>query len=313
MPDSKNTDLVSFYVNAATRENTVRSYRAAVNHYERHWGGLLPATPNAIAQYLSHYADKLSSSTLAHRLAVLAKWHHEYGFPDPTKAPLVKQVMKGIRQTHPYQPKQARPLQLEELETIIRTLDVSIKEAKDYWQRLRHIRNKTILLLGFWRAFRADELTNIHIEHVTVIPNKGMSLYFPTTKGDRDSKGVTHKVPALQKLCPVAAYQDWVMASELTEGPLFIGIDRWGHFNQSNMTPNTIMNIVRDCARDAGLEHPESFSSHSLRRGFASWADSNDWSLKDLMGYVGWKDPKTALRYIDSYNRIQQHFIEPLN
>ena len=119
MPDSKNIDLVSFYVNAATRENTVRSYRTAIEHYERHWGGLLPATPTAIAQYLSHYADKLTSSTLAHRLAVLAKWHHEYGFPDPTKAPLVKKVMKGIRATHAYQTKQARPLQLEELKIII--------------------------------------------------------------------------------------------------------------------------------------------------------------------------------------------------
>ena len=38
MPDSKNIDLVSFYVNAATRENTVRSYRTAIEHYERHWG-----------------------------------------------------------------------------------------------------------------------------------------------------------------------------------------------------------------------------------------------------------------------------------
>ena len=312
MPDSKNIDLVSFYVNAATRENTVRSYRTAIELYERHWGGLLPATPTAIAQYLSHYADKLTSSTLAHRLAVLAKWHHEYGFPDPTKAPLVKKVMKGIRATHAYQTKQARPLQLEELKIIIQWLEESIKESKDYRKGLRLIRNKAILLLGFWRAFRADELTNIHVEYVTMIPNKGMSLYFPTTKGDRDNKGVTYKVPALQKLCPVTAYQDWVTAAELSKGPLFVGIDRWGHFNHKSMTSNTIINIVRECASGAGLLHPDAFSSHSLRRGFASWADSNGWSLKELMEYVGWKDPKTALRYIGSSHKIQQHFIEQL-
>ena len=82
--------------------------------------------------------------------------------------------------------------------------------------------------------------------------------------------------------------------------------------NISKPINNTIINIVRECASGAGLLHPDAFSSHSLRRGFASWADSNGWSLKELMEYVGWKDPKTALRYIGSSHKIQQHFIEQL-
>ena len=43
----------------------------------------------------------------------------------------------------------------------------------------------------------------------------------------------------------------------------------------------------------------DEFSSHSLRRGFAGWATANGWDLKTLMEYVGWKDVKSAMRYID--------------
>ncbi|MDD2148043.1 MULTISPECIES: tyrosine-type recombinase/integrase [Pseudomonas] len=42
------------------------------------------------------------------------------------------------------------------------------------------------------------------------------------------------------------------------------------------------------------------YTSHSMRRGFATWASANGWDIKALMGYVGWKDMKSALRYVDS-------------
>ena len=40
------------YLNAATRDNTRRSYRAAIEHFEVSWGGFLPATSDSVARYL---------------------------------------------------------------------------------------------------------------------------------------------------------------------------------------------------------------------------------------------------------------------
>ncbi|QXW42682.1 hypothetical protein [Pseudomonas amygdali] len=37
-----------------------------------------------------------------------------------------------------------------------------------------------------------------------------------------------------------------------------------------------------------------------MRRGFATWASANGWDIKGLMSYEGWKDMKSALRYVDS-------------
>jgi integrase len=39
--------------------------------------------------------------------------------------------------------------------------------------------------------------------------------------------------------------------------------------------------------------------SHSLRRGFATWATVNGWDLKTPMTQVGWKDIRSVMRYID--------------
>jgi hypothetical protein len=46
-----------------------------------------------------------------------------------------------------------------------------------------------------------------------------------------------------------------------------------------------------------------------LRRGFAGWARASGWDLKQLMEYVGWKDVKSALRYLDAPTAsLQQRF-----
>lgn len=89
------------YLQAGTRPNTRRSYRQALEHFEVAWGGFLPATSDAIVRYLVDHAATLSSNTLKLRLAALAQWHVSQGFPDPTKTPLVRQILKGIRTLHP--------------------------------------------------------------------------------------------------------------------------------------------------------------------------------------------------------------------
>lgn len=45
------------YLQAADRETTVRSYAAAIKHFEQEWKGLLPATSDTVARYLVAYAD----------------------------------------------------------------------------------------------------------------------------------------------------------------------------------------------------------------------------------------------------------------
>lgn len=301
------------YISAATRANTRRSYEAAVKHFEVEWGGFLPATADSLARYLADYADKLAINTLKQRLAALAQWHKEQGFPDPTKAPVVRKVLKGIQALHPAQEQQAKPLQIDHLVKVVSWLDQAIMLARQQQMpgaELRHTRDKALLLLGFWRGFRGDELVRLQVEYIEAAPGQGMRCFLPQSKGDRQLQGRTYKVPALTTLCPVAAYYDWIGLSALTAGPVFRSIDRWGNVGKVGLHINSLPKLMHSLFVNAGLETPEAFSSHSLRRGFAGWANANGWDVKTLMEYVGWKDVKSAMRYIDAADPFDQLRIE---
>ncbi|MDH4569688.1 site-specific integrase [Pseudomonas sp. BN414] len=296
------SEAVERYLQAGTRANTRRSYQQAIEHFEVSWGGFLPATSDAIVRYLVDHAGTLASNTLKLRLAALAQWHTSQGFPDPTKAPLVRQVLKGIRTLHPKPEKQAEPLQLRELEQCVAWLERIGEAARakgDRPQLLRCWRDRALLLIGFWRAFRSDELCRLRVEHIQARGGEGMQLFLPWSKCDRDNLGQSFSAPALARLCPVQAYLDWVEVAEISEGPVFPGIDRWGHLSKQALHPHSVIPLLRAVLHGAGLS-AALYSSHSLRRGFATWATCNGWDIKALMSYVGWRDTRSALRYVES-------------
>jgi integrase len=307
------------YVSAATRDHARRSYRAAIRHFEETWGGFLPATADAVARYLADHAETLSLNTLRLRLAALAQWHWDQGFPDPTKAPLVQKVLKGIGELHPSREKQARLLQPEQLGTLVAWMERAFVEADQAGRSgdLQGLaRDRALFLIGFWRGFRADELCRLQVEYIDVIVGEGMVLYLPRSKSDHSARGREHKAPALSRLCPASAYLYRVHLAHLKDGPVFPPIDRWGNVGENALRPGSLVPLLRERFRQAGIVAPEQYSGHSLRRGFATWANANQWDVKDLMGYVGWKDIRSAMRYIDradpfARHRIESHFNHP--
>jgi integrase len=301
------------YIQAATRDNTRLSYQAAITHYEVSWGGLLPATADNVARYLADHAESHAISTLKQRLSAIASWHNEQGFPDPTKAPIVKRVLKGIRALHPKQEKQAKPIQLVTLEAVdgylVDQIDIA-KHAEDTTHLLAHLRNRALVLIGFWRAFRSDELCRLNVENIKIVRGEGMTFYLPRTKTEHSEHGVTYHAPMLSKLCPVNAYLEWINYAGLTNGPVFRKISHWGQVSDKPMNPRSIVPLIRKLFTQADIEQAADYSSHSFRRGFASWASENDWDLKSLMSYVGWKNIQSAIKYLDKDDQFGQKRIE---
>jgi integrase len=291
------------YLEAATRANTRRSYDGALRHFEVEAGRLLPATSEQVANYLADYAGSLGVATLRQRLAALGRWHREHGFVDPTRAPLVRQALKGIQAVHGEQAKQATPLPLTQMGQVADWLETATNAAEargDAESALRHRRDRALVLLGFWRGFRGDELLRLRVEHLTIVPGEGMLCFLPSSKGDKQNAGQTFPVPALSRWCPVTATSIWLEASGLTHGPLFRAINRWGGLSDAGMHPNSFIRLLRHFFAQAGLPSPDEFSGHSLRRGFAGWANAQGWDLKTLMQYVGWRDVNSAMRYLDT-------------
>jgi integrase len=290
------------YLQAGARENTRKSYQAAVEHFEVTWGGFLPATGDSIVRYLAEYADQHAISTLKQRLAALAQWHITQGFPDPTKTPTVRRMLKGIRTLHPAQQKQATPLLLDHLEKAVAWLDreaTAASERNEFKTVMRCRRDIALVLIGFWRGFRSDELARLQVENTQAQAGIGISFYLSHTKGDRQNLGATFNTPALKKLCPVAAYINWITVAGITRGPVFRKLDRWGNLAEAAINATSLIPMLRRIFEQADVS-ADAYSSHSMRRGFATWASSNGWDVKSLMSYVGWKDMKSALRYVDA-------------
>jgi len=66
--------------------------------------------------------------------------------------------------------------------------------------------------------------------------------------------------------------------------------------------------LLRAVLGDSGAPAADRYSTHSLRRGFANWANGKGWDLKTLVAHVGWRNLQSAVRYIegdDQYGRAR--------
>lgn len=143
----------------------------------------------------------------------------------------VNKVLKDIAELHPHKEKQAKPIQLDNLTFIVNALEKVTQEGSLSYYR-QAARDKALLLIGFWRAFRSDELANLNVEHIKVSANEGMEIFVPCSKGDHSELGRRYKAPALQRLYPMRAYLEWLNIAQIENGPVFRSINRWGHIGE---------------------------------------------------------------------------------
>lgn len=282
----------------AVPKNTHAAMKSMVVDFERNWHGMLPTTTEMVLAYISARSDKHKISTIETRVAMISRWHTLRDFPDPTKHKSVSAALKGARKKDTKRPKQARAASIDDVRAICAHLDaakIGAIRRHDYIEAMRCARDRALLLVGFWKGYRSDEICSMRMEAIQIDRAEGMRIWLPHTK--TDSKGKTQTVPYLHDLCPVKAFEYWRDESGRTEGPAFMAISAQGKLSTSALTPRSFRNILRGLYVDAGLD-PEGISSHSLRRGFAHWATNEGWSQSSLMAYVGWSDVRSAIKYM---------------
>jgi hypothetical protein len=106
------------FLAAATADNTRRTYRSAIRHFQV-WGGALPCDEAVVIRYLLSFAQKLNPRTVALRLMALSQWHCYQGFPDLAASATVRKTLRGIERVHGRPQQKAKALLLEDLELIV--------------------------------------------------------------------------------------------------------------------------------------------------------------------------------------------------
>ncbi len=290
--------LTNPYIALATSENTRKAYRSDIRHYEN-WGGQLPATPEAIARYLHHFAAQLNPRTLARRLIAIKYWHTYQQFADPTLHPAIQKTMVGILRAHGRPKEKARPLLPDELAQI----HTYLKNENT----LTAARDDALLQIGFFGAMRRSELVAIHNEHLTWV-EEGIEILLTSTKTDPLHEGQYVAIPyGNGVLCSIAALEAWLKLSQIKNGPIFRRIQVGGALGAAALTPLSVNHILKNRAQAVGIRDIQDLSSHSLRRGFATSAAQAGAPLQAIMRSGRWKQTNTAMEYIEAHERFANH------
>lgn len=286
------------YLQAAVSNNTRKAYLHDIRHFIN-WGGLLPASPEQVVRYLHDFAETLNVRTLSRRLTALKQWHLCQGFSDPTALQIVRKTMTGIKNLHGKPKDKAPALQMEQLVTIAKYLKGS--------PRLMDCRNNAIIQVAFFGAFRRSELVNIHYEHITFHP-EGMEILVPRSKTDQGGEGQYCAIPFGDDiLCPVTALTTWCEEAGISSGSVFRAINRVDNVGTKALNPSSINVIIKEIAAACNLPNACQYSSHSLRRGFATCASKKGAPFGAIMRQGRWQHEGTVLGYIEEGQRFEEN------
>lgn len=280
------------FVGASKAENTMRAYRADFDAWAAWCAGRalpsLPASPELVATYLAGLAEAgRKASTIERALAGIVFAHRAAGHDWPKGHRAVTAVVSGIRRTKGTKPSQKAPITDRELAAIVATLDGT----------LGGLRDRALVLLGWFGAFRRSELVALDVSDVA-FPEEGAIVTVRRSKTDQDGRGYEKGIPFAgdPDLCAVRALRAYLEAASITEGAIFRAVTKHGLLGE-RLADRAVARIVKGAAEAAGLD-AERFAGHSLRSGFATTAAKRGKGLDAIMRTTGHKSHAVAMRYV---------------
>jgi len=255
------------YVDAARANTTRAAYARRWARWEA-WCALmhtvpLPAAPAAVAAYLGELArEGKSVATIKGALAAIQFVHREGGYTLSRDNRAIAAVLAGITRTSSRPIQHAAALELDALRALIASID---------GDDVRALRDRALLLVGFFGALRRSELVGLD---VTVgkaggrsgleICAHGLRVHLSASKGSAATQTIAIPRRA-DALCATAAVERYLAAAALTQGPLFRAVSRAGRVLARRLDAASVRHILK--ARSS-----PKFSPHSLRSGFITSA-----------------------------------------
>ena len=271
------SDAIKRYVKAGLSAHTLKGYADDLAHFYA-WGGRIPATSFEIAHYLSDNVSELAVATLERRLAAIAKAHRSAGLASPTQDEMVTATMRGIRRVHGTAQRQAKALLRDDLFVV---LDA-------FGDRLKDVRDRALLLIGFAGGFRRSELVGLNVKDIEQA-RQGIIVTIRRSKTDQTGEGRRIAIPfGRTRHCPVLALEKWSEQSGIGEGPIFRPITRHERVCPTRLSGEAVSVILKERMANIGID-PTEYSGHSLRSGFATsaaQAGASSWKIRAQTGHA---------------------------
>lgn len=324
-PTAVSTDLSPFAdlldgvresLKATKSDNALRAYGSAWKTFNafcvERGVGALPADRQTVIAYIEWLATNnrrpdprrgregkflplVKVSTISLHRSAIAYFHETSGHPSPVSDKQSKEYLSGLkRKLADKRPEQTKsrpkaPMGLDELRKVVAPLPDTLRGKRD----------RALLVLGFWGAFRRSELAALTVADIDTRGDK-LTITLQRSKTDQEGKGTKKYFQALddKTICPVDAYRAWLDAAGIQSGVVFRSIDRWGHAHEGQMDGREVARIVKEACKRAGIDE-RNYAGHSLRRGFVTAANNAEVKDSDIMEQTGHRSVTTLNRYKD--------------
>jgi site-specific recombinase XerD len=292
-------------------DNTVRAYNSDFNDFglfcAQNGFKSLPSEPKIVSLYLTFLSTKDSKiSTLKRRLVSIGVIHRLKGHYLDTKHPSIIENLMGIKRRKGSIQKGKKPLLINNLKQIINVIDQEKKE------KIKKLRDRTIILIGFAGGFRRNEIVSLDYEDLEFV-QEGVKVSLKRSKTDQFGDGFIKGLPYFEnsQYCPVVSILQWIQISKINSGPLFRRFTKGSKLLNSRLSDQTVALLIKDYLKIAGIES-RNYSGHSLRSGFATSAAESGAEERSIMAMTGHKSTEMVRRYIKEANLFKNNALNKI-
>ncbi|ETN92826.1 Tyrosine recombinase XerD [Gammaproteobacteria bacterium MOLA455] len=275
----------------AFAKNTIRAYRSDFIQYQA-WCShnnidSIPATADAMAQYVDYLATVAKSATIRRRinsLGTVLKLSKHY---NPTNQPEVILAIKRMHRKIGRAQQQATPLTKPLLNQLLGNCDNTV----------RGLRNQLLLRLGYETMRRRSELCAFKFEDIELAPNGKTIIRLNFSKTDQFGTGKV--LPVSEELLNLLDKWEGIVCNQ---GYILRSINKHGHIGDS-LNPasiSTILKTLQEGLNSGSIQQP--LSGHSFRVGAALDLLEQGEPLERIMIRGGWQTDSSAMAYLRNWS-----------
>ena len=290
--------------------NTLRAYKSDFKDFgafcAKHGFNSMPSEPKVVSLYLTHLSTNSKISTLRRRLVSIGVVHKLKGHYLDTKHPIIIENLMGIKRKKGSIQTGKKPILINHLKQIINVIDDQKIE------KIKKLRNKALILIGFSGGFRRTELISIDHEDLDFV-EEGVKITLRRSKTDQFGEGQVKGLPYFtnEKYCPVTNLKNWIYLSNIKTGPIFRRFAKGSTLTGHRLTDQSVVLIIKECLKLAGIEN-KNYSGHSLRSGFATVAAESGADERSIMAMTGHKTTQMVRRYIKEANIFKNNALSKI-
>lgn len=287
------------YESASLSPNTLRSYKSMCKKFqvwcEANGQSFLPTSAETISLYLSSLGETVSFSTLDSMLAAIEAAHEKAGLTIQGDHSLYRRVRKGIRRTH----KENQSIKQAPAMTVLDLKCVCCKFGKN----LKDYRDKALLAVTFFGAFRRSEVVSLDIENIE-FTEKGVVIFLLQSKTSDKKQNIYISFTKDKDICPVRSLKEWIEKAEIKEGAVFRSLLK-GNKIANRLSGHAVSEIIK-------LHFGKEYSGHSARRGLVTASAEKGTPIHVIKKHSRHKSADMVLRYIDESRGFEDSSVSTL-